>query len=433
MIAYDGSRYLFKAGRMRFFSLISAIFCISLSLPPAAGADVRLFTGNLEVISTSGKGCAGRKGNYQISLVIGCGDADESILGYVGGDSVTVGYLRGPSLGALSLRYPYPDPERAEGHTIKVEASGTTLRGELRDSHLDAASGGCNFDLARITLVRTESDEAATEVYQRLSRIYEAQLARSTAIAISRTGEHAGAVHVFEKALTLADKLYPPDSDQLLPYLTSLANCYMRAGRYLDFSNLYTSRIATLQDGAAQMIFGHHQIRSLLQVGRAALGREEYQAALDNFRQALRIDYKNKEAIEATLMALVLSGQHDEAIAFLEETEQKLDVEPDRKEVRDAIALVEYRKAINEQKAGQSVEAERSLRKAIKLDPGTPYYLVVLARWVHKAGNYSEADAILKRGIDFFRDEPRRRELTEAREKLRQMEKILAKIRRAGS
>lgn len=418
---------------MRFFSLISAVFCFALLLPPSAGADVRLFTGSLEVVSASGKSCAGRKGNYQISLVIGGGDADESVLGYFGGDSVTVGLLRGPSIGALSLRYPYPDRERAEGHSIRVEVSGSTLRGELRDAPLDAASDGCNFDLARITMVRTENDEAATEAYQRLSKIYEAQLTRSTAIAISRGGEHAGAVHVFEKALAQADNLYPPDSIQLIPYLTSLANSYMHSGRYLDFSNLYNSRIGTLRDGTAQVIFGHHQIRSLLQVGRAALGRGEYQTALNNFRQALRIDYKNRGAIEATLMALILSGQHDEAVAFLDETEQKLDVDPDRHDVRDAIALIVYRKAVNEQKAGRSAEAERSLRKAIKLDPDSAHYLVVLARWVHKAGNYSEADAILKRGIDSFRDEPRRRELIEAREKLRQTEKILDKIRRAGS
>ncbi|MFZ2950388.1 MAG: tetratricopeptide repeat protein [Desulfuromonadaceae bacterium] len=418
---------------MRFFSLISAAFSAALLLPLAAGADVRLFTGSLEVVTASGKSCAGRKGNYQISLVIGSGDADESILGYVGGDKVTVGQLRGPSLGALSLRYPYPDPERAEGHTIRVEASGATLRGELRDIHLDASMDGCNFDLARISLVRTEGDEAATLAYQRLSRLFEAQLARATAIAISRSGEHAGAVHVFEKALALADNLYPPDSKELIPYLTSLANSYMHAGRYLDFSALYNSRIATLHDGAVQMVFGQYQIRSLLQLGRAALGREEYQTALGNFRQALRIDYKNKEAIEATLSALVLSGRHDEAIAFLEETEQKLEGEPDRHVVRDAIALIVYRKAMNEQKSGLTAEAERSLRKAIKLDPDTVHYLVVLARWVHKAGNYSEADALLKRGLDSFRDEPRRRELSEAREKLRQMEKMLVKIRRGGS
>jgi hypothetical protein len=36
-------------------------------------------------------------------------------------------------------------------------------------------------------------------------------------------------------------------------------------------------------------------------------------------------------------------------------------------------------------------------------------------------------------GLDSFKDESRRRELTEAREKLRQTENILAKIRRSGN
>lgn len=418
---------------MRIFLLVSTLLGFVFSLPHSAGAAVQLFTGNLEVVTTSGKACAGRKGNHTISLVIGSDDSNETVFGYVGGETVTVGQLRGSTSGTLSLRYPYPDAERAEGHNMRVEISASTLRGELRDRHLDAAVDDCNFDLARVKLVLTDNDEAAHATYQRLSRLYEAKLTRSTALYISRTGAHAEAVHIFERALSLADKLYPPDSAQLIPYLTGLANSYMRTGRYLDFSNLYNSRKDSLNDEAERLIFSHHQIRSLLQAGRAALGREDYQTALDNFRQALHIDYKNKDAIAATMSLLVRSGRHDEAIAFLEQTEKKLDSEPDRKDVREAIAVVEYQKAKKEQKAGRTAEAERSLRKAIKLDPGTAYYLVVLARWVHKTGKYSEADAILKRGLDSFKDEPRRQELTEARDKLRQTEMILAKIRRAGN
>lgn len=418
---------------MRIILLFAIVLCFSQLLPNSAAAEVRLFTGNLEVVTTSGKACAGRKEKHQISIVFGSEEAGDEIFGYFGGDAVTVGQLRGSSLGALTLRYPFPDAERAEGHTLQVEISGNALRGELRDRHLSAAVDDCNFDLARFKLIQDGNYETAQVAYQRQSKRYEAQLARSTALSISRTGAHNDAVHVFEQALALADSLYSPDSAQLIPYLTGLANSYMRAGRYLDFSALYSSRINTLSDDAVRIIFSHHQIRSLLQVGRAALGREEYQTALDNFRQALHIDYKNKDAIAATMSALVRSGQHDEAITFLEQTEQKLDSEPDRQDVREAIALVAYQKGRKEQKAGRSAEAERSLRKAIKLDPGTATYLVVLARWLHKAGKYSEADALLRRGLDSYKDEPRRQELSEARDKLRQTEMILAKLRRAGA
>lgn len=416
---------------MRFLLLVTTVFFIIPFLPQAADAEVRLFTGTLEVVTTSGKACAGSKVNHQISLVVGSSDSGDDIFGYVGGDAVTIGQLRGQSLSSLALRYPYPD-ERAVGHTLRIEINGSILNGELRDRHLDAAVDDCNFDLAHVKMLLDDSGEVAQKAYQRLALQYEAQLARSTAISISRTGTHNDAVPVFENALALADKLYPPDSERLTPYLTGLANSYIRAGKYTDFIALYNSRAGTLYDEAAQLVFSHHQIRSLLQVGRVALGSGEYQAALDNFRQALQIDYKNKDAIAATMSALVRSGQHDEAIAFLEETERKLDSDPDRKDVREAIALVEYQKARKDQKAGRFVEAERSLRKAIKLDPGTARYLVLLARLVHRSGKYTEADDILKRGLKTFKDEPELLELLEARDKMRDTELILALIRRSG-
>jgi tetratricopeptide (TPR) repeat protein len=303
----------------------------------------------------------------------------------------------------------------------------------LRDRHIEATVDDCNVDLGRVKLRQMDNGESAQKIYQRLSLQYEAQLARATALSITRTGAHGASVPEFEKALALADKAYAPDSPRLMTYLTGLANSYIRTGRYEDFNRLYSSRMNSIHDDAVKAIFSHHQIRSLLQTGRAALGREDYRTALYNFRQALKIDYKNRDAIAATMSALVRSGQHDEAITFLEETEQKLDSEPDRKDVREAIALVAYQKARKDHKEGRTVEAERSLRKAIKLDPGTATYLVLLARWTHKAGKYAEADALLRRGLDTFKDEPRRQELIEARDKLRQTEMILAKIRRAGA
>lgn len=417
---------------MRVSLIVSTVLWVLLSQPLAVFAGVRLFSGNLEVITTSGKACGGSKGNHTIYLVIGSAEEGDAIFGYVGSETVTVGQLRGLSPGIMALRYPYPDAERAEGHTMWIEINGTTLRGELHDRHLEPTVDDCNFDLARVKMLLVDNEEAASTAYQRLAKLYDAKLTRATALTISRTGAHAEATHVFERALALAEGLYPPGAAQLLPYLTGLANSYIRTAKYPDFISLYNSRFSTLQDEAVKQIFNHHQIRSLLQLGKTALGRADYQEALKYANQALLIDYKNKDAIAANMSALVRSGRHDEAIAFLEATEKKLDSDPDRRDVREAIALVEYQKAKKEQRAGRTAEAERSLRKAIKLDPGTAYYLVVLARWTHKAGKYSEADAILKRGFDSIKDEQQCQELTEARSKLRMTETILAKLRRSG-
>ena len=418
---------------MPFYNVIIIIIVSSLLWCRPVAAEMQLFSGNLEVVTTSGKACTGHTGIHEIFLVFGSDGSHDEVFGYVGGESVIVGQIRGSLRQPLKLRYPYPDAERAEGHTLRIVIMGASVTGELRDRHIDAAVDDCNVDLARLSLVRNDNNEVASETYQRLSLQYEAQMIRATAMAFSKKGLHAESSQSFEKALTLADRLYPAGSARLIPYLTGLANSYMRAGRYQDFSALYTSRFTSLHDDAVKMIFSHHEIRSLLQVGRAAMGREDYRTALYNFRQALKIDYKNRDAIAATMSALVRSGQHDEAITFLEETEQKLDNEPDKRDVREAIALVTYRKAKKEQQAGRGVDAERLLNKAIKLDPVTVQYVVELARMIHKTGRYAEADTLLRRGIDSSKDETRRKDLMEAREKLRQTEMILTKIRKAGS
>ena len=59
-------------------------------------------------------------------------------------------------------------------------------------------------------------------------------------------------------------------------------------------------------------------------------------------------------------------------------------------------------------------------------------YLIVQARWRHKAGNYAEAEVILKKALDRFKDELSRAELNAAREKLRLTEMMLKKIRGNG-
>ena len=418
---------------MRSYQFILPAFIIAvLLLPTAARADLRLYVGNLVVVSTSGKACEGVRGQHQVSLVLSVDDEQSAFTGLVGGDSVTVGRLSGSSLEQLAVRYPYSDPGLAEGHSMKISISGAVLSGELRDKHIDAAAVDCNFDLARLTLRQSQQDDVALSVFQQLSAQYDAQLARSAAISSLRSGASGEAARNYEKALALADKAYPQNPSKLAPYLTGLANSYMRLGRFADFISLYADRFPGIKDEAVKMIFNEYLIKSQLHLGRYAMGREEYSSALDHFRKALAINGKNKEAIAAIMSAYVRSGQHDEAITFLEQTQNRLGSEPDQRDVRGAIALMQYQKARKEDRDGNSAKAEAAILKAISLDPDTVQYQIALARWRHKSGNYGEADSILKKALERFKNEPARSEISAAREKLRLTEMILNKIRRNG-
>lgn len=418
--------------RSDFYIYIVSILVFSLLLPVSVRADLRLYVGNLDVVTTSGKACEGLRGRHQISLVISSDYEQNVFSGILGGDSVAVGRLSGSALQHLELRYPYPEPALAEGHTVKLSISGETLTGELHDKHINASENGCNFDLARLTLKESVLDDAAVTVFQALSTQYDAQLARSTALSFMRAGAYSEAVQNYENALMLADKAFPYNPPKLAPYLTGLANCYMRMGRFADFVNLYRERYPVILDEAVRTVFNGHLIKSHLHLGRTSMGREEYAAALDHFRKALEVNHNNKDAIAGVMSAYVRSGQHDEAITFLEQTEKKLGSEPDRRDVRGAIALVQYQKAKKEDKAGRYADAQVSLSKAIKLDPEAYQYPIVMARWRHKTGSYSEADYILKKALERFRDETARSEISAAREKLRITEMMLNKIRRSG-
>lgn len=418
---------------MRPYSFIlSAIMIAGLLLPATVRADLRLYVGNLAVVTTSGKACDGVRGQHKVFLVLSVDDELKTITGLVGGESVTVGRLSCSSLDRLSVRYPYSDPKLAEGHFMKLSIDGAALAGELHDRHIDASEDDCNFDLARLTLRQLQQDEEALSVFQKMSAQYDAQLARSTAISFMRSGALSEAVQSYEKSLPLADIAYSQNPSKLAPYLTGLANCYMRLGRFADLVSFYAERFPGIKDEAVKMIFNDYLIKSHLHLGRSAMGREEYSSALEHFRKALAINGKNRETIAAIMSAYARSGQHDEAIAFLEQTENRLGSEPDRRDVRGAIALMQFQKARKDDREGKFAEAEASLLKAISLDPDTAQYPIALARWRHKSGYYGEADSILKKALERFKNEPARSEISAAREKLRLTEMILNKIRRNG-
>ncbi len=418
---------------MQSFSSIYICLGLFLLLPVSARAELQYFVGHLDVINASGKACEGMRGRHRISLLINDDAEQGQLIGYFAGDNVTVGQLSGTSHTNLKVRYPENDPDRTEGHSLKIAISGDSLSGELKDRHLDSAVNDCNFDLAKLVMKRSDDEESARLSYQKMSALYDAQFAKSTAISLARKGIYSEALPQYEKALSFAENAFGAESPKLNTYLASLANSYMRLGRFAEFNRLYLERYSGIKDEAVRLIFNEYRIRSLLQIGRSAMSREEYVQALDQFRQALLINSKNKDVIAAIMSALVRSGQHDEAIIFLEQTEASLDNEPDRRDVRGAIALVHYQKAKRDEKSGRAAEAEVAIRKAINLDPDTVQYPIILARWRHKAGNYNEADSILKKSYERFNTEAARSEITAARNKLRQTEMILTKIRRAGN
>lgn len=412
--------------------LVSVPLFVILIFPCHAKADLRLYVGNLEVVSTSGKACKEARGHHRVSLVLGSDDELRNFKGILGGDNISVGRFSGSSLENLAVTYPYSDSALAEGHSLKITVSGTTLTGELRDKHVDASAEDCNFDLASLTLKQSEPGEAAVEIFQQYSAQFEAQLARSKAISLLRSKEYGAAALKYEEALTFADMAYPNNSPKLATFLAGLASSYMRLGRFADFVNLYAERYPEMNDDAVRVLFNGYLIKSQLHLGRAAVGRENYSAALEHFNKVLAVDRNNKDAIAAIMSTFVKSGQHDEAITFLEQTEKNLESDPDRRDVRGAIALVQYLKAIKLDKSGKYAEAEASLQKAISLDHETVQYTILLARWRHKSGKYHEADAILKKAAEHFKDESARLEISAARDRLRMTEMILKKIRRSG-
>lgn len=412
--------------------IISVTMLLALLIPAPVLADLRLYIGHLDVVTTSGKACEGMRGRHQIYMVLNVDEDERSYSGLLGGDIIAVGRLAGASPEHLSLRYPFSEASLAEGHSLKFVITGNKLSGELRDKHIEASTDDCNFDLARLTMTLSEQDDAVVTAYQKLSAQFDAQLSRSIALSQLRAGKYAEAAQNYEKALSYADKVFPADSPKLAYYLTGLANSYMRLGRFADFIGLHAERYPSITDETVRATFNEHLFRSHLHLGRSAMNREEYPSALDHFRKALAINNKSRDAIAAIMSVYVRSGQHDEAIGFLEQTEKRLESEPARRDVRGAIALVHYQKARKDDKAGRPAEAEASLLKAIKLDPETVQYLIVQARWRHKAGNYAEAEAILKKALDRFKDELSRAELNAAREKLRLTEMMLKKIRGNG-
>jgi tetratricopeptide (TPR) repeat protein len=406
---------------------------LSLSVPCTGLASVERYTGTMEVVSASGKACGGAIGPHPVELLLRRDDASSAISGYFEGQELTTGRFAGSDPSMLPVRYPYQDEFRAAGHFISIHVDGSVLRGELRDRHVDAGVEDCNFDLARLTLTRVDDTITADARLKRITALYDAQLKRSEALVLSRQGHQELSLPLYEEALSLVDSVGERNPGFLVPFITGLANGYVRAGRFKDFDRLYDERIDGLADKHVRDLFAGYRVSSLMAEGRACLGREDNAAALEKFRQAYRLNPRGRDVIAAVMAAQVRAGGYDGAITFLEEALKPLENENDRRDVRAAIAIVLYQKAKRDDKEGRGREAEESLKKAITLAPGNAQYLVALARQRHKAGSLAEAESLLRKGLERFDDEQSRLEINAALDRMRLTESILRKINRAGS
>ena len=417
-------------GRLPGIPLLIALLVWGVSLPAHAG--VRYYTGEMTVLATSGKSCDGQKGARAVALVLD--DDEPSVLkGYFEGAGISGGHFSGNDAGHLEVYYPYSDAERAGGHSLSITVSGGRLAVELRDRHLEATVDDCNFDLARMSLALAGDGEPARRQLKRMEALFEAQSIRSRASAAARAGNHVSALALYEDAYGLAARHLPAGAPRLNSFITGLANTYIRLGKNDDFDRLYGERIATVTDAGVRAILNGHRLRTLLAAGKALLAREDYPAAIDRFLQAYRLQPQSKDAVSAVMSAYLRSQRHDEAIAFLERAEKIMERERDRTEVREARALALFRKSRHDERGGRAAQAESSLRLAMQLDPGVVQYPVALARLRHKLGEYGEAEGLLDDAFERFTDATSRREISEAREKMKITELILKRLKTAGS
>lgn len=397
-----------------------------------AHAAARYYVGQIDIQVTSGNSCDGMTGKHDIVLVVSDDAAGASLGGYFSGDKLTIGRFSGKDRSRLDVTYPFVEEHRASGHFLAVERLDDRFIAELRDRHAEADAEDCNFDRARLDLAQVSDGDASAHLRQ-LTNQYDAYFNRSHGLALSLKSGYREALPYFEKALELADTAYPAGSDQLTSYIIGLATCYIWLERFDSFNQLYDSRIANVTDESVRSVFGGFRVRPLMAAGRTALGREDYDEALKNFEEAYRVQPQNSDAAIAVVSVHLRREQYREALAFLERSRSLLKNENERREVSTAMAMILAKKAQKDDRKGETAEAEASLRRAMELDSSSVQYLIALARLRHKAGSLSDAQSLLDKGDEQFKDAFSQKELKNARDRIMQTEMFLRKIRTAGS
>lgn len=419
---------------MRLFS--SIVLCAALlgNFPGTGAAGTVLYKGTMDILTVSGKGCAGVAGRHPLSLVLSREDGDGEVSGFFEGEGVTLGRFSGRDLKDLQVRYPLHEEARASGHLLSLTRLSEGLSGELRDKHLEANAEDCNFDLARLDLTNKDDGPGAGEASERLSISFDAQLLRSEALALAHAGRHAESLPLYRKALERAEKIRgDKDPDRLVPYLTGLAGAYVKLGQFDLFHRFYEERIGAITNPGARAIFDGYRFRALLMNGKSALLREEFPAALDDFMKARTLYPESKEAVAAIMMVYMRTEEFGKAIAFLEDVQKSEASLNLRQEVQTALAHLYFLRGRNLDRKGDLAAAERDLKRAEELEPQAVGYLIALARLRHKTGTLADAEKMLSTGLERFQRESDRQQLAAALERMRQTEQILGKLRKAGS
>ena len=404
-------------------------FTVILLSPMQLAAETQLFKGNMDVVTGSGKQCEMVLGRHAISLVFEKDDNKSEVSGYFEGNGITIGKFSGADLTRMTVIYPDYDEERATGHLLSLTRSHSLLEGELHDKHVDESAEVCSFDLARLSLQLVAEREPARYQLQQATKIFDAELANSKARALIRKGDYENALPLFEKALNLADTALEHDKFPLDSSINGLASSYFRLGRFKEFNRIYDERFGTVTNEWVKSILNGQRFVAQFHLGHEALNRGEYDEALSILLPAYKLNMQSLEIMESIITSYLQSERFVEAASFLEQALAKLNREEDRRTVVGTIAMINFFKAKKNEKDGKEAEAEADLRKALFLNPNYAPFWVALARQRHKAGSFEEANTLLQEGLNRFKDEPSRKVIIAALEKMQQIEIILKSVR----
>lgn len=402
-------------------------------IPISAMSAIYNYQGIMQIIKTSGGACEKLENkSYPVTLIFNR-LPNGSINGYFLAEGITQGKVDGNYTSTLLVTYPYHDAARSSGHVISFFEKEGKLKAILHDRHIESDINECNFDHAEMTLAKAPIEEPEKKLAYLGSR-FEAHLTRSQAMELRRNGDLYGAVLSYEKAVSLSDKVYPVGNAMRDSFVAALAGSYMKADMTKEFSALYNQRFAKLSDEATKVIFNEYKLQSLRKSGRKALLNDDYDAALDFFSKANELKPQDAISIAGVMASFLKSERYEEAIKFLEKTEKNLENQGDRREIREAIALIMLKQSSVLERKGKSDAAMKLLERAELLDPASVSYPVAIARLRHKiSGNLVEAEAIIEKLNKKYTDDSSKKMFAAAILRMRLVDMMLKKIKGASN